>query len=86
MPIVLGGEHATAVPELCLDDAPALRACALGEGEETVVELVEACARGGEPLDDVAGIVFRSAEGVRAHRRRAPASATSTPSRCRAGI
>src|SRR5436190_19301835 len=28
-PIVLGGEHATAVPELCLEDAAALCACAL---------------------------------------------------------
>jgi radical SAM superfamily enzyme YgiQ (UPF0313 family) len=64
VPIVCGGEHATAVPELCLDDAPALRACALGEGEETVVELVEACV-GGRSLGDVAGIVFRAADGIR---------------------
>ena len=27
VPIVCGGEHATAVPELCLEDAPALSAC-----------------------------------------------------------
>lgn len=61
--IVLGGEHATAVPDLCLEDAPALRACALGEGEETVVELVEACAAGRE-LDGVRGIVYRTAFGI----------------------
>ena len=64
MPIVLGGEHATAVPELCLEDAPALHACALGEGEETVVELLEACV-GRTALADVAGIVFRTPDGPR---------------------
>jgi radical SAM superfamily enzyme YgiQ (UPF0313 family) len=63
VPIVCGGEHATAVPELCLGDAPALCACALGEGEDTVVELVEALV-GGRPLSNVAGIVFRAPDGV----------------------
>lgn len=70
VPIVIGGEHATAVPELCLDDAPALLACALGEGEETVVELVEACSAGCA-LDSVAGIVFRGADGPRRSAPRA---------------
>jgi anaerobic magnesium-protoporphyrin IX monomethyl ester cyclase len=64
VPIALGGEHATAVPELCLEDAPALRACARGEGEETVVELLEAFV-GRKALADVAGIVFRTADGLR---------------------
>jgi radical SAM superfamily enzyme YgiQ (UPF0313 family) len=62
LPIVLGGEHATAVPELCLEEAPALRACALGEGEETVVDLVNAFSSR-RSLRDVAGIVFRAPEG-----------------------
>src|SRR4029079_8189979 len=62
VPIVCGGEHATAVPEMCLEDAPALQACALGEGEETIVELVEKCAAG-ENLSGVAGIVFRGPSG-----------------------
>jgi radical SAM superfamily enzyme YgiQ (UPF0313 family) len=60
VPIVLGGEHATAVPELCLEEVPALSACALGEGDETIVDLVEAGA-GRKALGDVAGIVYRSA-------------------------
>lgn len=64
VPIVLGGEHATAVPELCLEDAPDLDVCALGEGEETIVELVDAFA-GRRALADVAGIVFRAADGPR---------------------
>ena len=62
--IVCGGEHATAVPERCLEDAPALRACALGEGEETIVDLLEACG-GRKPLADIRGIVFRTADGPR---------------------
>ena len=68
VPIVLGGEHATAVPELCLAEAPTLSACALGEGEETIVELVEACA--GQSLQHLArtlanvkGIVLRGPDG-----------------------
>ncbi len=76
VPIVLGGEHATAMAEACLAEAPALLACAVGEGEETVVELVDAlsrhrspCDRAGSPRDrngslrDVAGIVFRTPDG-----------------------
>jgi len=64
VPIVLGGEHATAVPELCLAEAPALLACAIGEGEETAVELVEALSHDRHrSLRDVAGIVFRTPEG-----------------------
>jgi radical SAM superfamily enzyme YgiQ (UPF0313 family) len=39
VPIVCGGEHPTAAPELSLGQAPALTACVLGEGEETAVEL-----------------------------------------------
>ncbi len=70
VPIVLGGEHATAVPELCLEDAPELTACALGEGEETVVELMDAFA-GRTALTGVAGIVFRSPSGL---QRTAPRS------------
>jgi len=63
LPIVCGGEHATAVPDLCLADAPALRACALGEGEETVVDLVGAFT-GHKPLAEVPGIVFRGPDGT----------------------
>ena len=61
--IVCGGEHATAVPELCLEDAPALRACALGEGEETIVDLIDA-ATGRRSFNDVAGIVVRTDAGL----------------------
>ncbi len=60
--LVLGGEHATAVPERCLEDSPGLDACALGEGEETVVGLARALDRG-QPLTSVAGLLVRGPDG-----------------------
>ncbi|MGE0323166.1 MAG: radical SAM protein [Polyangiaceae bacterium] len=56
--IVCGGEHPTAAPEHCLETAPELDACALGEGEETIVELARAVATG-QPLGSVAGLMLR---------------------------
>lgn len=66
VPLVCGGEHATALPEFSLEDAPGLWACALGEGEETVVELARAVAAG-RPLASVAGLVVRDGAGGFAH-------------------
>lgn len=40
-PIVVGGEHVTAMPEFCLRDCPEIDCCVLGEGEETLVELAQ---------------------------------------------
>lgn len=57
--ILCGGEHPTAAPEHALRDAPALSACALGEGEATVVDVARAVASG-DPLDRVPGLVARS--------------------------
>ena len=44
VPILIGGEHPSALPELSLRDCPELDYCVLGEGEETMVEIV-ACLR-----------------------------------------
>jgi radical SAM superfamily enzyme YgiQ (UPF0313 family) len=63
VPIVLGGEHATAVPELCLHDAPALVACVLGEGEETALELVAALGARAS-LAAVPGLAVRGLGGT----------------------
>ena len=52
--VVIGGPHATALPERTLAECPDLDVAALGEGEATLVELIE---RG--PRDDVAGLCFR---------------------------
>lgn len=55
--LIAGGEHVTALPEESLRSAPGLDACVLGEGEETLVELV-AALRDGAPLLEVPGIAF----------------------------
>lgn len=60
--IVVGGEHVTACWELTLGSCPAVDVGVLGEGEETVVDLLRAHAAGGD-LDGVAGIVHRKAGG-----------------------
>jgi len=70
VPIVLGGEHATALAAWILQTTPEVLACVLGEGDQTLVELVEALVRG-LPLDDVEGLAFRGPEGVRFTPRRA---------------
>ena len=62
VPIVLGGEHASAAPEFALEDAPGLTCCAIGEGEETAVALAAALLDG-TPLTRVEGLCVRTAGG-----------------------
>lgn len=57
LPIVVGGEHVSALPENTLED-PAITVCVLGEGEETIVELLPVLLAGGD-LSGVAGIAYR---------------------------
>jgi len=60
--VVLGGEHVTACPELALTTCAAADVGVLGEGEETIVELLDAHAAGRD-LGTVAGIVYRDGSG-----------------------
>jgi radical SAM superfamily enzyme YgiQ (UPF0313 family) len=60
--IVVGGEHVTACPEFTLASSAAIDAGVLGEGEETVVDLLDAYAAGRD-LAGVAGIVCRRPDG-----------------------
>ncbi len=55
--IVAGGEHMTALPEFNLRDCPELDVCVLGEGEETMAELVQYADRRDE-FDRVKGVAF----------------------------
>jgi len=57
--IVCGGEHVSATAGLVLRECPEVNACALGEGEETLLELARALDSG-RPLSDVPGLVLRS--------------------------
>lgn len=63
VPILCGGEHPSAAPAHALGSAPALTACVLGEGEETVVEAARAI-RDGTSLVSVAGLHVRTAGGL----------------------
>ena len=60
--LIAGGEHVTAVPEFCMQQATRLNVCILGEGEETVARLF-AVLNDQQDLDEVPGIAYRSANG-----------------------
>ena len=62
--MVSGGEHVSALPELCLEQCGALDICVVGEGEATFVAVLSALAHG-HPLAGVDGIVYRTATGTR---------------------
>lgn len=66
--VIVGGEHITAMPEFCLMTSVA-DVLVLGEGEETIVELVEALRDDGD-LSTVPGIAFRHDGSVQVNSRR----------------
>ncbi|WP_204106170.1 MULTISPECIES: radical SAM protein [Spirulina sp. CCY15215] len=41
VPLLAGGEHITAMPDFVLEECPDLEYCALGEGEETLVDIAK---------------------------------------------
>jgi radical SAM superfamily enzyme YgiQ (UPF0313 family) len=58
VPIVVGGEHATATWKYLLEHHPEVTVCVLGEGEDAVVDIA-AWIAGLRSLDDIPGIAFR---------------------------
>lgn len=67
--VIMGGEHVTACADYIIESCPAVDVCVLGEGEETVVDLVDA-HMSGRSLAEVAGIVYRQdGKAVRTARR-----------------
>ncbi|MBW1741773.1 MAG: cobalamin-dependent protein [Deltaproteobacteria bacterium] len=71
IPIVIGGPHFTAVPEQTLMDYPVFDYGVVGEGEETVIDLVEALSAGRIP-SDVPGVAFRQNGNIHFAPPRAP--------------
>ncbi len=69
VPIVLGGEHVSAMPEFSMATCKADFAC-LGEGEETIVELGHAIVSESS-LDEIAGIAYRKGSKIVVNPRRA---------------
>ena len=56
--IIAGGEHVTAVPEYCLNTAAGLDYIVMGEGEATIVDLME-CIEKKQAVDDIGRIAYR---------------------------
>lgn len=56
---VIGGPHATFMPEETLKSCPSLDAVVVGEGEEIMVELAEYGDRNSAKLEDIKGIVYQ---------------------------
>ncbi len=55
--IFLGGEHVSACAEFILNEIPRIDACVIGEGEETVISLVEHLEKG-LALDSIDGLAY----------------------------
>lgn len=61
--MIAGGESISGSAEICLQQVPALKACVLGEGEETLTELITAIAEQ-KLFSEVKGIAYRNDEGI----------------------
>lgn len=64
IPIIIGGPHFTAVPEQTLMDYSVFDYGVVGEGEDTLIELVESLSADKTP-SHVAGVAFRGNGGIR---------------------
>lgn len=60
---VVGGVHASVLPERTLEEFPVFDTVVVGEGELTFVELVEALAARGR-CDAIAGLCYRQTDGL----------------------
>jgi radical SAM superfamily enzyme YgiQ (UPF0313 family) len=67
--VCAGGPYPIAVRERCLLDGRGFDAAVTGEGERTVVEMVERLGRG-QSLDGVRGVAFREGGGIRVNPAR----------------
>ncbi|MCK4248757.1 MAG: cobalamin-dependent protein, partial [Candidatus Omnitrophica bacterium] len=69
--VIIGGSHVTAVPEQTMIDHPCFDYGVLGEGEDTIIDLIEALSANKIPAD-VPGIVFRENGKVELTPQRQP--------------
>ncbi len=63
VPVIVGGPHISALPERTLAEAPSMDICVVGEGDETVIELLDALD-GARDLAGIAGIAYRRRDGA----------------------
>jgi len=69
--VIVGGSHVSAEPESTLRDNSCIDLVVIGEGDETVVELLQALEEGSD-LSTVPGIAFRKDNSVVVTDRRPP--------------
>lgn len=69
IPIIKGGVHETNCAETTLRNNPEIDYSVIGEGEETIVELVERISKG-ESIRGLEGVVFRDGESIINNGRR----------------
>lgn len=65
---IVGGVHASALPEQTLHEFPRFDLVGVGEGEQTLLEVVQAIGRGAPDWSTIPGLAFRdpsAPEGVR---------------------
>jgi len=68
--VVVGGAQPSAMPQEVLKDKN-IDIVVIGEGEQTIVELIKAIERG-EQLDTIEGIAFRKDTGIKTTKTRSP--------------
>ncbi|MFH1382040.1 MAG: radical SAM protein [Chloroflexota bacterium] len=56
--VILGGSHATLLPEETLDSTSAIDIIVKGEGENTILQLLQALAQK-QPIDNIPGICYK---------------------------
>jgi len=61
VPVIFGGVHPSAAPEICLENDCVDYVC-VGEGEQAMVELCEVLPRGGRPAQPIANLWWRDGE------------------------
>jgi len=57
--VIVGGPHVSAIPERTLEDTEAIDICVIGEGDETIVDILNAL-EGGSDFKNISGIACRS--------------------------
>ena len=67
--IIAGGPHPTILPELTLSQIPEINFCIQGEGEEALVNLIDAIANESD-LNEVQNLVWRSFSEIKINKRK----------------
>ena len=70
--VVLGGAHATILPEETLKSVPEIDVIVRGEGEQTILELVKVLDETSGDIDQVSGITYREGASIKSTPLRPP--------------